>query len=63
MYVLVDAVRVGLAAFLLTAAVLKLLVRTDLVAAAVAVGWPLPHNTACVGAGRLMIMRTGRNMR
>ena len=38
MNVLIDAARVGLAAFLLAAAVLKLLVRTDLVAAAVRLG-------------------------
>jgi hypothetical protein len=40
MNVPVDAVRVGLAAFLLPAAVLKLLVRTDLVAAAARLGVP-----------------------
>jgi hypothetical protein len=40
MNVPVDAVRVGLAAFLLAAAVLKLLVRTDLVAAAARLGVP-----------------------
>jgi hypothetical protein len=40
MNVPVDAVRVGLAAFLLAAALLKLLVRTDLVAAAARLGVP-----------------------
>jgi hypothetical protein len=40
MNVLVDAVRVGFAAFLLAAAVLKVLVRTDLVAAAARLGVP-----------------------
>ena len=40
MNVPVDAIRVGLAAFLLAAAVLKLLVRTDLVAAAARLGVP-----------------------
>ena len=40
MNVPVDAVRVGLAAFLLAAAVLKLLVRTDPVAAAARLGVP-----------------------
>jgi hypothetical protein len=40
MNVPVDAVRVGLAAFLLAAAVLKMLVRTDLVAATARLGVP-----------------------
>ena len=40
MNVPVDAVRVGLAAFLLATALLKLLVRTDLVAAAARLGVP-----------------------
>jgi hypothetical protein len=40
MNVLIDAAQVGLAAFLLAAAVLKLLVRTDLVAAAARLGVP-----------------------
>jgi hypothetical protein len=40
MNLLVDAVRVGLAAFLLVAAMLKLVARTDLVAAAARLGLP-----------------------